>query len=101
MLTRIVALKLKPASRSLRHDLAKTAQTVLGGLPMVAGVRTGSPAQLDDAKGWDLFFVIDLHEAEDYPAYAEHPDHLAFLRDTLKPHVEFKKTWNFEASEPG
>jgi hypothetical protein len=96
MFTRIVALKLKAESLHLRHDLAAKAKVVLGALPMVTSVRTGSPAQQSDATGWDLFFVVDLDDAASYPAYAAHPDHLRFLVEVIKPHVEFKKTWNFD-----
>jgi hypothetical protein len=95
MVDRVVLIKLKDecADDAGRAEVADRSREVLPGLPGVRRVRVGQPVS---GKDWDIYLNVRFDAAEDIPAYAEHPDHRAYVDEFLRPRLEVIKAWNFE-----
>jgi hypothetical protein len=97
VIERIVLLKL--SDRGRRDEIAAEARRVLPGLPGVRGVQVGIPADAG-AEVWDLLFAVRFGALSEVEAYLAHPDHVRFVEQTLAPHVEIRKAWNFTLLGP-
>ena len=45
---------------------------------------------------WDFAVVADFESPEDFRSYADHPDHVAFIKDRLTPVLKERASLQFE-----
>lgn len=45
---------------------------------------------------WDFAVVADFETPDDFRTYAEHPDHVAFIRERLTPVLKDRASLQFE-----
>lgn len=67
-------------------------------IPEVLSVRSGR--NLEDEGEWPFFFAAEFYSTDQLAAYAEHPVHVQFLEEVIKPHTTECKVLDFEM-EPG
>ena len=96
MLRHVAMFRLKPdapedAARGLEEGLFLIAQTI----EQIAAYSYGPDLGLREGN-WDFAVVADFASADDFRAYAEHPDHQAFIRDRLAPVVAERVSIQFE-----
>jgi hypothetical protein len=98
MIERIVLLKLKDefANPAYRAEMATYSTKLLRSLPGVTDANVGVPADDASAASWDLRLAIRFARYEDVEPYRVHPRHVAFVQEYLRPHITFRKAWNFE-----
>ncbi len=68
---------------------------VLAEVPQVRALHVGQPCDAASAKAWDLVLMLEFDGADDVDPYREHPVHMAYYHDYLKPRLEVIKAWNF------
>jgi hypothetical protein len=97
MVERIVMLKLvaELADEQGRAEVARVSVQRLAEVPGVVEVFAGLPADAPSAGSWDLMLRLRFHALADLEAYVDHPVHVRFLEDYLKPRLTFRKVWNF------
>lgn len=101
MIERVVLVKLKPehADEARRRAISERALAELAGLPGVAGVTAGGPADPASAASWDVIIAVRCRSAADLEAYRAHPVHRRFADDFLAPLCDVRKAWNFEVEQ--
>jgi len=56
----------------------------LRGIPVVRSLAVGLDAGISDRSA-DLILTVDFDNADDWQAYQDHPDHVAFVSDVVAP----------------
>jgi len=56
----------------------------LSGIPGVRSLHVGLDAGISDRSA-DLILTVDFDDADDWQAYQDHPDHVAFVSDVVAP----------------
>lgn len=52
----------------------------------IVAFQVGRSAKITDTS-WDYAVVADFASAQDYRTYAEHPDHVAIVKNDVAPHL--------------
>ncbi|MCX7712514.1 MAG: Dabb family protein [Chthoniobacterales bacterium] len=67
-------------------------------IPEVLSVRSGR--NLEDNAEWPFFFAAEFYSTDQLASYAEHPVHVQFLEEVIKPYTKEWTILDFEM-EPG
>jgi hypothetical protein len=97
MIERVVMLKLKDelANEAGRSEVAAFSVVALREVPGVVDVVARVPADEASAASWDLMLRVGFASVVDVERYVDHPVHVRFVEDYLKPRITFRKAWNF------
>lgn len=75
----------------LEEGLFLLAQTI----DEISAYTYGADLRLRDGT-WDFAVVADFETPADFRAYAEHPDHVAFIKERLTPVLKDRASLQFE-----
>lgn len=75
---------------------ATESREVLPKLPGVLDCRVGLAADDPTAASWHVSLVLRFASADDIPPYAAHPDHRAYVDDSLRPKLASIAAYNFK-----
>lgn len=67
-------------------ELEKHLAAVPGKIPVLRSYKYGADLRLNEGN-FDYAIVADLDSTEDFVAYRDHPDHVALVKDVIKPLV--------------
>lgn len=77
------------------EEVAQRTPQMLSTIPEVVALHVGRPSDERSAIAWDLVLIVEFASADDVDPYREHPAHLTYYHDYLKPRLEVIKAWNF------
>lgn len=99
MIHHLVLCKLKPETDEERVEwMMRQTRSQLLKIPEVLSVRCGR--NLDEDAEWPFFLAMDFENTDRLAAYAEHPVHVKFVEEVIKPHTFDHLSLDFEM-EPG
>ena len=98
MIRHCVVLRWNPsASEEGRANALRALRSLPDQIDEIAGFTVGGDLGFGEGNH-DLAIVADFRSPEDYLTYAGHPDHLAVLRDHVKPVLESRAAVQFEVT---
>ena len=81
----------KGAVEHLEQGLFLLSQTI----EEISAYTYGADLGLRDGT-WDFAVVADFETPDDFRAYADHPDHVAFIKERLTPVLDQRASLQFE-----
>lgn len=78
--------------------MMRQTRSLLLKIPEVLSVRCGQ--NLDPSSEWGFFFSVEIESTEKFASYCEHPVHVKFVEEVIKPWTAGSKSLDFE-TEPG
>ena len=97
MVERVALIKLKPAhaTPAERKAIVQRALADLAGLPGVASLSAGVPADAASEASWDVIITVRCASPADLEAYRAHPIHRRFVDEVVVPLSDVRKGWSF------
>jgi len=97
MVERVALIKLKPAhaTSAERAALVQRALSELAGLPGVARLSAGVPADAASEASWDVIITVRCASEADLESYRSHPIHRRFVDEAVVPLSDVRKAWSF------
>jgi Stress responsive A/B Barrel Domain len=97
MIERVTLIKLKPehANDEARSAIARRALAELSGIPGVASLSAGVPADAASEASWDVIVTVRCASKADLETYRSHPTHRRFVDEVVVPPSAVRKAWSF------
>lgn len=103
MITHIVVFWVKPEVENARERLFAAAREHLTSIPVVQNFRYGASIPSERPvvdKSYTMAISMDFATQADLDTYQQHPQHLAFIGEIVKPLVERVLVYDFSAEPP-
>lgn len=80
-----------------RAALRDALRALPGKVGTIRGYSVGDDARIDEGNH-DLVIVADFDDVDGYIAYRDHPDHVALIRQHVKPILDHRAAVQYEVS---
>jgi hypothetical protein len=99
MIHHLVLCQLAPGVDEERIEwMQRQTKSLLLKIPEVLHVRSGR--NLEDESPWPFFFAVDFLSTDQLESYAEHPVHVKFFEEVIRPYTTERLSLDFEL-DPG
>lgn len=99
MVHHVVLFKLKPEVTNEKVEtMMMSTRMMLLKIPEVLSVKCGK--KIDPASEWAFFIAVDCESMDKLGMYLEHPIHMKFVEEIIKPNITERLALDYEM-EPG
>lgn len=95
MIRHVALFRLKPGSAEEAPRILGELERIGNSIPSIASFRAG-PDVGENAGNFDIAACVDFENLDAYRKYRDHPEHVRFFEEVMRPHLDARSAVQFE-----